>query len=163
MKSLSMDKKLYSECDDVKLSNLINNIDHDKMTLSSLDGFLLILSGDGDITYVSENISEFLGLSQVSFLYFVVLCFEINNDIFQIDLLGQPIWDYCHQCDHEELRDALHGRHISASDLLNGTKNENVHPHVQRDIFLRIKCTLTSRGKNVNIKSATYKVGFCDF
>lgn len=27
------------------------------------------------------------------------------------------------------------------------------------DLFLRLKCTLTSRGRSVNIKSASYKVG----
>lgn len=60
-----MDKEFNLDSDDVKVSPLINKVDSDKMALKSLDGFLLILSGDGDITYVSENISEFLGLSQV--------------------------------------------------------------------------------------------------
>uniref|UniRef100_A0A336K5R8 CSON002255 protein n=1 Tax=Culicoides sonorensis TaxID=179676 RepID=A0A336K5R8_CULSO len=124
---------------DVKISPLINQVESEKMALKSLDGFLLILSGDGDITYVSENISDFLGLSQ-------------------IDLLGQPIWEYSHQCDHEELRDALHGRHMSPSELLNGTKDKDFRPMIQRDFFLRLKCTLTSRGRSINIKSASYKV-----
>lgn len=63
--SKTMDKEFNLDSDDVKVSPLINKVDSDKMALKSLDGFLLILSGDGDITYVSENISEFLGLSQV--------------------------------------------------------------------------------------------------
>lgn len=53
------------DAEDVKVSPLIHMVDSEEMALKSLDGFLLVLSGDGDITYVSENISEFLGLSQV--------------------------------------------------------------------------------------------------
>lgn len=37
----------------------------EKLIMQSLDGFLLILSMDGDITFVSENISEYLGIHQV--------------------------------------------------------------------------------------------------
>lgn len=157
--SKTMDKEFDVDSEDVKVSPLINKVDSDKMALKSLDGFLLILSGDGDITYVSENISDFLGLSQVGATVIVfVFVFKSISLCFKIDLLGQPIWDYSHQCDHEELRDALHGRHISPSEMLNGTKDKDFQPHVQRDFFLRLKCTLTSRGRSVNIKSASYKV-----
>lgn len=31
----------------------------------TLDGFLIILSNDGDITYVSNNITDYLGLAKV--------------------------------------------------------------------------------------------------
>lgn len=31
----------------------------------TLDGFLIILSNDGDITYVSDNITDYLGLAKV--------------------------------------------------------------------------------------------------
>lgn len=34
--------------------------------MQTLDGFLMILSNDGDITYVSENIKDYLGISKVS-------------------------------------------------------------------------------------------------
>ncbi|XP_055700385.1 protein similar isoform X2 [Phlebotomus papatasi] len=103
----------------------------EKMILGALDGFLLVLSTDGDITYVSQNVAEILGIQQ-------------------IDLLGQPIWDYSHQCDHEELREVLNVKK-SVSDDGNGSS-------VQKSIFIRLKCTLTSRGRSVNIKSASYKV-----
>lgn len=72
--------------------------------------------------------------------------------------MGQPIWDYSHQCDHDELREALNGRHHSPSELLNGVANSDCRPMENRDFFLRLKCTLTSRGRSVNIKSASYKV-----
>lgn len=72
--------------------------------------------------------------------------------------MGQPIWEYSHQCDHEELREALNGRHHSPSELLKGVANSECKPLENRDFFLRLKCTLTSRGRSVNIKSASYKV-----
>lgn len=117
---------------DVKsLAAMPKYFEMEKMILGALDGFLLVLSTDGDITYVSQNVAEILGIQQ-------------------IDLLGQPIWDYSHQCDHEELREVLNVKK-SVSDDGNGSS-------VQKSIFIRLKCTLTSRGRSVNIKSASYKV-----
>ena len=40
-------------------------IEQEQIALQTLDGFLLVLSADGDVTYVSENVGEFLGISQV--------------------------------------------------------------------------------------------------
>lgn len=71
-------------------------------------------------------------------------------------MLGQPIWDYVHQCDHDELREAISGRRVCADS--SDTKNLDMKPQVHRDLFIRLKCTLTSRGRSVNIKSASYKV-----
>lgn len=61
------------------------------------------------------------------------------------------MWEYSHQCDHEELRDVLKGRRGSGKDL-----DDQLNMH--RDLLMRFKCTLTSRGRSVNIKSASYKV-----
>ena len=36
-----------------------------KDTFRALDGFILVISGDGSLSYVSDNISEHLGLKQV--------------------------------------------------------------------------------------------------
>lgn len=51
------------------------------MLKHTLDGFLLILSNDGDITYVTGNIADYLGISKVSFSiynsYFKSLFFYI--------------------------------------------------------------------------------------
>lgn len=76
----------------------------------------------------------------------------------QIDMLGQPIWDYAHACDHEELREALNGRKTSPSEVLTGAKKNDFNPLAHRSIMLRLKCTLTKSGRFVNIKSAAYKV-----
>lgn len=73
-------------------------------------------------------------------------------------MLGQPIWDYAHACDHEELREALNGRKTSPSEVLTGAKTNDFNPLAHRNIMLRLKCTLTKSGRFVNIKSAAYKV-----
>lgn len=44
--------------------SLLGN-ESEQMLIKALDGFLLVLSDDGDITYVSENVTELLGLQQV--------------------------------------------------------------------------------------------------
>lgn len=54
------------------------------------------------------------------------------------------MFDFSHPCDHNEIKEAT-------STKLKPTKDVY-------SLFLRLKCTLTSKGRNVNIKSATYKV-----
>lgn len=65
-------------------------------------------------------------------------------------MIGQQVWEYSHQCDHEELRAILNGRR--------GSKENDEHLNMHKDMLMRLKCTLTSRGRSVNIKSASYKV-----
>ncbi|KAK9884084.1 hypothetical protein WA026_005023 [Henosepilachna vigintioctopunctata] len=98
--------------------------------LKSLEGFLLVLSNDGDFVYLSENVSDYLGIGQ-------------------IDWMGQNIYDYSHPCDHEEIKELL------------STKVKDDASISQKSFFIRLKCTLTSKGRSVNLKSATYKVLHC--
>lgn len=58
--------ELDHQQEDVKPSpdSLLGN-ESEQMLIKALDGFLLVLSDDGDITYVSENVTELLGLQQV--------------------------------------------------------------------------------------------------
>ncbi|XP_060649956.1 LOW QUALITY PROTEIN: protein similar [Drosophila nasuta] len=106
----------------------------------TMDGFLLVLSNEGDITYVSENIIDYLGITK-------------------IDTLGQQIWEYTHQCDHAEIKEALNLKRNGIADKIKDEQlsNRGVSTH-HRDLFVRMKCTLTSRGRSINIKSASYKV-----
>uniref|UniRef100_A0AAV2JC02 Hypoxia-inducible factor 1-alpha n=1 Tax=Knipowitschia caucasica TaxID=637954 RepID=A0AAV2JC02_KNICA len=101
--------------------------------LKTLDGFLVVLSEDGDMIYLSENVNKCLGLAQ-------------------FDLTGHSVFDYTHPCDQEELRELLVHRTGSK-------KAKEANP--ERSIYLRMKCTLTSRGRTVNVKSATWKVLRC--
>lgn len=50
---------------DVKSQVLSKYVEDEKLALMALDGFLLVLNDDGDITFVSENICDILGLSKV--------------------------------------------------------------------------------------------------
>ncbi|KAI8046923.1 hypothetical protein M5D96_003143 [Drosophila gunungcola] len=105
----------------------------------TMDGFLLVLSHEGDITYVSENVVEYLGITK-------------------IDTLGQQIWEYSHQCDHAEIKDALSLKREIAEKVKDEPQQDSVMSTHHRDLFVRLKCTLTSRGRSINIKSASYKV-----
>uniref|UniRef100_A0A674DRE5 Hypoxia-inducible factor 1-alpha n=1 Tax=Salmo trutta TaxID=8032 RepID=A0A674DRE5_SALTR len=102
--------------------------------LKALEGFLMVLSEDGDMIYLSENVNKYLGLAQ-------------------FDLTGLSVFEYTHPCDHEELREILVHR--------TGTSKKSKGPNTERSFFLRMKCTLTSRGRTVNVKSATWKVLHC--
>ncbi|XP_049788557.1 protein similar isoform X1 [Schistocerca nitens] len=101
----------------------------DPLFLKALEGFLLVLSADGDMIFLSDNINEYLGIPQ-------------------IDLMGHSIYEFSHPCDHEEIKEIL-------------SIKTPVVPSIPRSFFIRMKCTLTSKGRNVNIKSATYKVIHC--
>ncbi|XP_068562959.1 hypoxia inducible factor 1 subunit alpha, like [Cebidichthys violaceus] len=100
-----------------------------------LAGFIMVMTEEGDMIYLTENISTHIGITQ-------------------LELLGQSIYDFVHPCDQEELRDLLTPRPGSCKKPLAKRPSE-------RNFFLRMKSTLTSRGRTVNIKSAAWKVLHC--
>ncbi|XP_012057137.1 PREDICTED: uncharacterized protein LOC105620242 [Atta cephalotes] len=102
----------------------------DELFPKALNGFMLVLSSDGNMVYLSENVRDYLGVSQM-------------------DMMGQSVYEYSHPCDHDELRECLSSK--SADNNEKRTCN----------FFLRLKCTLTSKGRKVNLKSASYKVIHC--
>ncbi|KAI4495392.1 hypothetical protein M0802_008782 [Mischocyttarus mexicanus] len=102
----------------------------DELFPEALNGFMLVLSNDGNMVYLSENVSEYLGISQM-------------------DMMGQSVYEYSHPCDHDELRECLSSKPIEDNDKRSCS------------FFLRLKCTLTSKGRKVNLKSASYKVIHC--
>jgi PAS domain-containing protein len=59
------DIAIESESADVTTQVLSKCVEEENFALMALDGFLLVLNDDGDVTYVSENIGEILGLSKV--------------------------------------------------------------------------------------------------
>lgn len=63
------------ESKDVKTKILSKYVEDEKLALMALDGFLLVLNDDGDITYVSENIGDILGLSKV-WMDFAIIAIE---------------------------------------------------------------------------------------
>ena len=76
----------------------------------------------------------------------------------QVDLLGYSIMDFVHPCDHEEVYELLNDKsYTSVPDASLALINDMlVTKH--RSLFVRIKCTLTSKGRNINIKSASFRV-----
>uniref|UniRef100_A0A672Q1W7 Hypoxia-inducible factor 1-alpha n=1 Tax=Sinocyclocheilus grahami TaxID=75366 RepID=A0A672Q1W7_SINGR len=124
-------RKLLSSDDEEKENEMECQLN--SFYLKALEGFLMVLSEDGDMVYLSENVSKSMGLTQ-------------------FDLTGHSIFEFSHPCDHEELREML--VHKTGSKK---TKEQNT----ERSFFLRMKCTLTSRGRTVNTKSATWKVLHC--
>jgi len=92
--------------------------------LSCLDGFSLVLGAEGDIIYVSKNVSSYVGLKPV-------------------ELLGQTLADYIHPCDLSDLAS------------LTSPLGEGV---LQRgEVTVRMKCTVTERGRMINLNQASYK------
>ncbi|XP_060687371.1 endothelial PAS domain-containing protein 1b isoform X2 [Hemiscyllium ocellatum] len=106
----------------------------DALYLKALEGFIMMATQDGDIIFLSENISKYMGLTQV-------------------ELTGHSIFDFTHPCDHEEIRENL--------TIKNGFGKKHRDMNTERDFFMRMKCTVTNRGRTVNLKSATWKVLHC--
>lgn len=52
-----------NEFDD--LSKLFND-EQENVVMKALDGFLIVLSTDGDVVFVAENINDYLGIQQVN-------------------------------------------------------------------------------------------------
>ncbi|XP_032179436.1 hypoxia-inducible factor 3-alpha isoform X2 [Mustela erminea] len=102
----------------------------DACYLKALEGFVMVLTAEGDMAYLSENVSKHLGLSQ-------------------LELIGHSIFDFIHPCDQEELQDALTPR-----QSLSKKKPE---APTERCFSLRMKSTLTGRGRTLNLKAATWK------
>ncbi|XP_043913476.1 hypoxia-inducible factor 3-alpha-like [Protopterus annectens] len=107
----------------------------DNFFMKALDGFLMVLTEEGDMMYLSENVNKHLGLAQ-------------------LELIGHSIFDFIHPCDQDELKDLLTFRQADSKKKTKEACNE-------RTFFTRMKNTLTSRGRTVNLKSATWKVLRC--
>jgi len=92
--------------------------------LSCLDGFSLVLGAEGDIIYVSKNVSSYMGLKPV-------------------ELLGQTMSDYVHPCDLPLLASLTSP--LDEGELQRG------------EVTVRMKCTVTERGRMINLNQASYK------
>ncbi|XP_076855841.1 endothelial PAS domain-containing protein 1 [Brachyhypopomus gauderio] len=112
------------------------DIQMDTLYLKALQGFVLVVTSEGDMIFLSENVTKFIGLTQV-------------------ELTGHSIFDFTHPCDHEEIRENLSVK--AGTVYVRRCKEVNM----ERDFFMRMKCTVTSRGRTVNLKSAGWKVLHC--
>ncbi|XP_073528156.1 endothelial PAS domain-containing protein 1 [Phyllobates terribilis] len=132
---LRTQKLLSSVCAEGDLDTDTEN-QIDNLYLKALEGFVAVVTQDGDMIFLSENINKYMGLTQV-------------------ELTGHSIFDFTHPCDHDEIRENLSLK--TGAGL--GKKNKDAN--TERDFFMRMKCTVTNRGRTVNLKSATWKVLHC--
>uniref|UniRef100_A0A2K5RHL2 Hypoxia-inducible factor 1-alpha n=1 Tax=Cebus imitator TaxID=2715852 RepID=A0A2K5RHL2_CEBIM len=56
--------------------------------LKALDGFIMVLTDEGDMIYISDNVSKYMGLTQ-------------------FELTGHRVFDFTHPCDQGEMREML--------------------------------------------------------
>ncbi|KAF4084901.1 hypothetical protein AMELA_G00111290 [Ameiurus melas] len=108
----------------------------DTLYLKALQGFVAVVTSEGDMIFLSENISKFMGLTQV-------------------EITGHSIFEFTHPCDHEEIRENLSAK----AGPVYGRRHKELS--TERDFFMRMKCTVTNRGRTVNLKSASWKVLHC--
>ncbi|XP_061733531.1 hypoxia-inducible factor 1-alpha-like isoform X1 [Nerophis ophidion] len=107
----------------------------DGLYAQALSGFIVVITEEGDMIYLTENVNKHVGIPQ-------------------LELLGQSVYDFVHPCDQEELRDLLSLRPGGGKKVAQGQLS-------LKNFFLRMKSTLTTRGRTVNIKSASWKVFHC--
>ncbi|XP_051717515.1 hypoxia inducible factor 1 subunit alpha, like isoform X3 [Ctenopharyngodon idella] len=100
----------------------------------ALAGFILVMTEEGDMIFLSESVSKYIGITQ-------------------LELLGQSVYEFVHPCDQEELRDILTTRP--------GISKKKTEKLAEHNFFLRMKSTLTHTGRTVNMKSANWKVLHC--
>ncbi|XP_034715362.1 endothelial PAS domain-containing protein 1 [Etheostoma cragini] len=74
------------------------------MILRILEGFLMVLSIEGDMIYLSDNVGIYMGLTQT-------------------ELMGHRIFEFTHPCDHEEIRNNLR---LTAEEVWCGAKRDFV-------------------------------------
>jgi PAS domain-containing protein len=95
----------------------------------AVEGIPILVAADGSIAFVSDAIDTLLGLNP-------------------LDLMGNLLYDYVHLCDHQELDSLLTVTATTSAAAGSEFKNK----------FIRLKTTLTSRGKRVNLSQAAYRV-----
>uniref|UniRef100_A0A4W6EHY7 PAS domain-containing protein n=1 Tax=Lates calcarifer TaxID=8187 RepID=A0A4W6EHY7_LATCA len=104
------------------------------MYLRILEGFVMVISTEGDMIYLSDNVGKYMGLTQT-------------------ELMGHNIFEFTHPCDHEEIRNNLR-----LTSLFSLGCTSCVCMILFMDFVMRIKSALTHRGRSTNLKSATWKV-----
>ncbi|XP_040922769.1 endothelial PAS domain-containing protein 1-like [Toxotes jaculatrix] len=90
--------------DEEKETEDVEALEETNMYLRILEGFLLVLSTDGDMIYLSGNVSKYMGLTQT-------------------ELMGHNIFEFTHPCDHEEIKNNLR---LTAEDVWCGAKRDFV-------------------------------------
>lgn len=96
--------------------------------LKALDGFVMVLTDDGDMIYISDNVNKYMGLTQVKCPHIKscsVCAYDFVIDLIfkmflflQFELTGHSVFDFTHPCDHEEMREMLTHRNGEKKSFL---------------------------------------------
>ncbi|XP_026207464.1 endothelial PAS domain-containing protein 1 [Anabas testudineus] len=98
-------QKCDRRCDDEeKEREELNNLEETNLYLKILEGFVMVISTEGDMIFLSENVSKYMGLTQT-------------------ELMGHSIFEFAHPCDHEEIRNNLR---LTAEEVWCGGKRDFV-------------------------------------
>lgn len=92
---------------------------------SCLDAFTLVLGSNRDIIFVSENVSNYIGLSQVKGL---TTSTKIWFRDVKVELLGQDLADYVHPSDQQQLEKLLMKTQAGTEDEAVQVPVQPVHP-----------------------------------
>eukprot|EP00794_Sanderia_malayensis_P017655 gene17655-19410_t len=154
-------RQVTGEMGYIKEDPSVEHLLPDLSLLDALDGFVFVISQDGQCLYVSPNVAQYLGIPQ-------------------LEMTGCSFYKYVHPCDQEELAQQLGGEvpledmeifdGLFCSDLPSVFQNCVSKPNYKkkhldsdqyRSFFIRMKSTLTSRGKSVNLSASIYRVIHC--
>ncbi|CAJ0961589.1 unnamed protein product, partial [Mesorhabditis belari] len=95
------------------------------ISMKALGGFVLVLNGEGDVFYVSENVENFLGFHQS-------------------DLLHQSLFELIHSEDRDDIRqqlDPAFGVPAGCSSVQDLLASDNLH-YLERNVNARFRCLL---------------------
>ncbi|XP_029953673.1 endothelial PAS domain-containing protein 1 [Salarias fasciatus] len=79
-------------------------LDESSLYMRILEGFLMVLSSDGNMVFLSDNVNKYMGLTQT-------------------ELMGHNIFEYAHPCDHEEIK---HNLRVTAEGVCCGERRDFV-------------------------------------
>lgn len=144
----------YSQTD-ISLQELADN--SGIFLLQALDGFLFVLSSDGKVLYVSETVSNHLGLSQVELTGSNITCYihpEDHQDLFNVlEAAKEEIENPSNQPAASTFTDNI-PFFGNQQAFMNGDGPDEEKP---KSFFIRMKCTLVRRG-GAYTKSSGFKV-----
>ncbi|XP_061612114.1 endothelial PAS domain-containing protein 1-like isoform X2 [Phyllopteryx taeniolatus] len=102
------------------LKDEMEAVDETDVYLRVLEGFVMVLSSEGDMMFLSDNVGRYLGLTQT-------------------ELMGHNVFEFTHPCDHEEIRSNLR---LSAEEFWSDAKRDFV-------VRIKSTLTLTGRSTNL--------------
>ncbi|XP_028989744.1 endothelial PAS domain-containing protein 1 [Betta splendens] len=79
-------------------------VEETNLYLKILEGFVMVISTEGDMIFLSENVSKYMGLTQT-------------------ELMGHSVFEFAHPCDHEEIRSNLR---LTAEEAWHGARRDFV-------------------------------------